>query len=172
MTVNTVPAENAVPAPRPARGRGADGGRPRGEGQGPLGHRERLNPNERSKKDDNPLNVRARVENIYAHRGFASIDPADLRGRLRWYGLYTQRRPGIDGGRTAVLEPEELDDEYFMLRVRIDGGQLNLDQLRAVATLSQRYARDTADATDRQNVHLHWIEIENGPALWRELARA
>ncbi len=128
-----------------------------GEGQWALGHREPLNPNERSKKDDNPLNVRARIENIYAHRGFASIDPADLRGRFRWFGLYTQRRPGIDGGRTAVLEPEELDDEYFMLRVRIDGGQLDLAQLRTVASISQRFGRDTADITDRQNIQLHWI---------------
>ena len=143
--------------------------RPRGEGQWALGHREPLNPNERSKKDDNPLNVRARIENIYAHRGFASIDPADLRGRFRWYGLYTQRRPGIDGGRTAVLEPEELDDEYFMLRIRIDGGQLDLAQLRTIASISERYGRDTADLTDRQNVQLHWIEIENVPAIWREL---
>src|SRR5436305_5136862 len=143
--------------------------KPRGEGQWAMGHREPLNPNERSKKDDNPLNVRARIENIYAHRGFASIDPADLRGRFRWYGLYTQRRPGIDGGRTAVLEPEELDDEYFMLRIRIDGGQLDLDQLRTVARISERYARDTADLTDRQNVQLHWVEIEDVPAIWREL---
>jgi sulfite reductase (ferredoxin) len=134
-----------------------------------MGHREPLNPNERSKKDDNPLNVRARIENIYAHRGFASIDPADLRGRFRWYGLYTQRRPGIDGGRTAVLEPEELDDEYFMLRIRIDGGQLDLAQLRTVASISERYGRDTADLTDRQNVQLHWVEIENMPTIWREL---
>src|SRR6201990_1483996 len=104
--------------------------RPRREGQWALGHREPLNPNERSKKDDNPLNVRARIENIYAHRGFDSIDPADLRGRFRWYGLYTQRRPGIDGGRTAVLEPEELDDKYFMLRIRIDGGRPSHDQPR------------------------------------------
>ena len=43
---------------------------------------------------------------------------------MRWWGLYTQRRPGIDGGKTAILEPEELDDKYFMLRVRIDGGRL------------------------------------------------
>src|SRR2546423_2383401 len=143
--------------------------KPRGEGQWAMGHREPLNPNERSKKDDNPLNVRARIENIYAHGGFASIDPADLRGRFRWYGLYTQRRPGIDGGRTAVLEPEELEDEYFMLRVRVDSGQLDLAQLRAIASISERYARDTADVTDRQNVQLHWVEIENVPAIWREL---
>lgn len=141
----------------------------RGEGQWALGHREPLNPNERSKKDDNPLNVRARIENIYAHRGFASIDPADLRGRFRWYGLYTQRRPGIDGGRTAVLEPHELDDEYFMLRVRIDGGQLDLRQLRVLATLSTRFARDTADVTDRQNIQYHWVRIEDVPQIWKEL---
>jgi sulfite reductase (ferredoxin) len=143
--------------------------KPRGEGQWALGHREPLNPNERSKKDDNPLNVRARIENIYAHRGFASIDPADLRGRFRWYGLYTQRRPGIDGGRTAVLEPEELEDEYFMLRVRVDSGQLNLAQLRTIGSIAQRFARDTADITDRQNVQLHWVRIEDVPQIWREL---
>jgi len=141
----------------------------RGEGQWALGHREPLNPNERNKKDDDGLNVRARIENIYAHRGFASIDPADLRGRFRWWGLYTQRKPGIDGGRTAVLEPHELDDEYFMLRVRIDGGQLDLAQLRTLGSLSTRFARDTADLTDRQNVQYHWIQIEDMPQIWKEL---
>src|SRR5512139_500369 len=83
--------------------------RVRGEGQWALGHREPLNPNERTKKDDDGLNVRARIEAIYAHRGFASIDPADLRGRFRWWGLYTQRKAGVDGGKTAILEPHELD---------------------------------------------------------------
>lgn len=144
-------------------------GRRRGEGQWALGHREPLNPNERTKKDDDPLNVRARIETIYAHGGFASIDPADLRGRFRWWGLYTQRKAGIDGGRTAVLEPHELEDEYFMLRVRSDGGQLNLAQLRTIADISQRYARDTADITDRQNIQLHWIRVEDMPAIWKAL---
>ena len=141
----------------------------KGQGQWALGHLEPLTPNERVKKDDDGLNVRARVENIYSKAGFASIDPADLRGRLRWWGLYTQRRPGIDGGKTAVLEPHELDDEYFMLRVRIDGGQLTTEQLRVVAQISSEFARDTADITDRQNVQLHWIRIEDVPEIWRRL---
>ncbi len=160
MTATAVPAGSATA--RSARPK-------RGEGQWALGHREPLNPNERTKKDDNPLNVRQRIETIYAHRGFASIDPADLRGRFRWFGLYTQRKPGIDGGRTAILEPHELDDEYFMLRVRIDGGQLNLAQLRAIANVSQAYGRDSADITDRQNIQMHWIRIEDMPAIWREI---
>jgi sulfite reductase (ferredoxin) len=145
------------------------GKRKRGEGQWKLGHREPLNPNERTKKDDDGLNVRARIENVYAKRGFDSIDPADLRGRMRWWGLYTQRRPGIDGGRTAALEPEELDDRYFMLRVRIDGGALTTEQLRAIGEVSQDHARDTADVTDRQNIQYHWIQIEDMPAIWKKL---
>jgi sulfite reductase (ferredoxin) len=151
----------ATPAARPRKARG--------EGQWALGHREPLNPNERIKKDDNPLNVRARIENIYAHRGFASIDPQDLRGRFRWWGLYTQRKEGIDGGRTAVLEPHELEDEYFMLRVRIDGGALSLAQLRTVAQISTEFGRDSADITDRQNIQIHWIRVEDMPEIWRRL---
>src|SRR3954465_4296676 len=109
--------------PRPPR-------RSAGQGQWALGHLEPLNPNERTKKDDDGLNVRQRIETIYSVRGFSSIDAADRRGRMRWWGLYTQRRPGIDGGKTAILEPEELDDEFFMLRVRIPGGRLTNEQLR------------------------------------------
>src|SRR3954451_1186095 len=157
-------ALDSTPARPTARPRKA-----RGEGQWALGHREPVNPNERIKKDDNPLNVRARIENIYAHTGFASIDPADLRGRFRWWGLYTQRKAGIDGGRTAVLEPHELEDEYFMLRVRIDGGALNLAQLRTIAEISTEFGRDTADITDRQNIQLHWIRVEDVPEIWRRL---
>ncbi|TDO47790.1 sulfite reductase (ferredoxin) [Kribbella sp. VKM Ac-2527] len=152
-------------APRkPARPR-----KGKGEGQWALGYREPLNKNEENKKNDDGLNVRARIENVYAHRGFDSIDPADLRGRFRWWGLYTQRKPGIDGGKTATLEPEELDDKFFMLRVRIEGGQLSTEQLRTIAEVSSTYARDTADITDRQNIQLHWIRVEDVPAIWQKL---
>ncbi len=161
------PPRSARPAPaakgaRPAR-------RKKGEGQWALGYREPLNANEQAKKDDNPLHVRARIENIYAHRGFASIDPGDLRGRFRWFGLYTQRKPGIDGGKTATLEPHELDDEYFMLRVRIDGGALTTEQLRVIGQIAVEFGRNTADVTDRQNVQLHWIRVEDVPEIWRRL---
>ena len=143
--------------------------RARGEGQWALGYREPLNKNEENKKNDDGLNVRQRIIDIYSKQGFGSIDPADLRGRFRWFGLYTQRKPGIDGGKTAVLEPEELDDRYFMLRVRIDGGQLTAEQLRVIGDISRRFARGTADVTDRQNIQLHWIEIESVPEIWELL---
>jgi sulfite reductase (ferredoxin) len=143
--------------------------RPRGEGQWALGYREPLNPNEQAKKDDNPLNVRARIENIYAPGGFDSIDKGDLRGRFRWWGLYTQRKPGYDGTWTGDENTDMLEDEYFMLRVRSDGGALTAAALRTLGGISTEFARDTADISDRQNVQYHWIEVENMPEIWRRL---
>jgi sulfite reductase (ferredoxin) len=140
-----------------------------GQGQWALGELEPLNANERFKLEDDALNVRARVEQIYAKEGFDSIPEEDLSGRLRWWGLYTQRKQGIDGGRTASLEPHELQDKYFMLRVRIDGGALSTEQLRVVGEISRDLARDSADITDRQNIQLHWVRIEDAPQIWSRL---
>jgi len=159
----SAPAPSAPPAPaRPPRS-----ARPQGQwavdGTAPMNH------NEQFKQDDAALNVRARVEQVYAREGFASIDPDDLHGRLRWWGLYTQRKPGIDGGRTAQLEPHELEDEYFMMRVRVDGGALSTEQLRVVAGISTDFARGTADISDRQNIQMHWVRIEDVPEIWRRL---
>lgn len=154
--------------PTPAAAR-RKAGRHRGEGQWAVGHFTPLNGNEQFKKDDDGLNVRTRIETVYSKRGFDSIDPNDLRGRMRWWGLYTQRKQGLDGTKTGVLEPEELDDEYFMLRVRIDGGRLTTQQLRVIGEISEEFARGTADITDRQNVQYHWIRIEDVPEIWNRL---
>ncbi|GAB3270163.1 nitrite/sulfite reductase [Microbacterium lacusdiani] len=156
-----VPVRGArIRAPRPSS---KPNGQWRIDGTAPL------NANEEFKQADGGLNVRERIERVYARDGFASIDPTDLHGRFRWWGLYTQRKPGIDGGRTATLEPHELEDEYFMLRVRIDGGQLTTEQLRVIADISNDFARGTADLTDRQNVQLHWVRVEDVPEIWRRL---
>lgn len=122
-----------------------------GEAQWALGYLEPQNPAEVFKKEDDGLNVRARIENVYSKKGFASIWPSDLRGRFRWHGLYTQR-PETDG--------------YFMLRIRIPGGVLTAEQTDVIGQVSERFGRDVADVTDRQNVQLHWIRVEDMPEIW------
>jgi sulfite reductase (ferredoxin) len=143
--------------------------RPRGQGQWALGYHEPLNGAEQIKKEAEPLEVRERIERIFAPGGFRSIGKQDLRNRMRWWGLYTQRKQGVPGERTGSAEPEELEDEFFMMRIRIDGGRLTSDQLRAIAWASETHGRDLADVTDRQNVQLHWIRIEDVPAIWERL---
>jgi sulfite reductase (ferredoxin) len=168
MTSTTDASPAAVDA-APARTRTAKPARRRAEGQWALGYREPLNANEQAKKDDNPLNVRARIENIYSKQGFDSIDKGDLRGRMRWWGLYTQREQGYDGTFTGDENIDLLEAKYFMMRVRCDAGALNVEQLRTIAGISTEFARDTADLSDRENVQYHWIEVENVPEIWKRL---
>ena len=154
----TTPAQAAPRVPRPTRttstGAWADGDR------SPLNH------NEEFKQADDGLNVRARILETYSREGFASIAPDDLTGRMRWWGLYTQRKQGLDGTHTGG---DGLDDEYFMMRIRCDGGALSTEQLRVVASISSDFARGTADITDRQNIQLHWVRVEDVPQIWERL---
>lgn len=141
----------------------------RSEGQWALGDNEPLNANEVFKKEDPALNVRERIENVYAKEGFDSIDKTDLRGRMRWWGLYTQRKEGFDGTFTGDENTDLIEDSHFMLRVRSDGGALTAKSLRTLGQISTEFARDTADISDRQNVQYHWIRIEDMPEIWRRL---
>ncbi|MDO5619222.1 nitrite/sulfite reductase [Kocuria sp.] len=157
---------SSTPA-RPARTR-----KPKPEGQWKVDGPAPLNHNEEFKAEDDGFHVRARIEQKYSKEGFASIDGDDLHGRFRWWGLYTQRKPGVDGGKTGSLSDSEIEDEYFMMRVRLDGGTLTLRQLKVLAEISTEFARGTADVTDRQNIQYHWIRIEDVPEIWRRLEEA
>lgn len=141
----------------------------RTHGQWAIDGREPLNPNEEFKAVAGGLGVRQRVLDTYAREGFDSIPADDLHGRLRWWGLYTQRRQDIDGSRTGTLGPDELSDRYFMMRVRLDGGAVTTGQLRTLAGISTDFARGTADISDRQNLQYHWIRIEDVPQIWARL---
>ncbi|HEY8740897.1 MAG TPA: nitrite/sulfite reductase, partial [Candidatus Dormibacteraeota bacterium] len=127
----------------------------RAQGQWGLGYREPLTPQEQNKRNQDGLDVYDRIVNEYSVAGWDSIDPADLSGRFRWYGLYTQR-------------PEE--DKRFMMRVRVTGGQLNSEQLVACADIADRWGKGVIDVTDRQNFQFHNIRIEDVPRIWATLA--
>src|SRR5258708_14163724 len=92
----------------------------------------------------------------YAKGGFAAIPADDLAVRFRAWGLYTQG----DGGGTRG---EEMP--FFMMRVRTPNGVLTSKMVRTIADLSDRYARSSIDITNRQNFQLHWLRIEDVPAV-------
>jgi sulfite reductase (ferredoxin) len=141
----------------------------RDEGQWALAGRDPLNPNEVMKREDDALNVRSRILDIYSKQGFDSIAKDDLRGRFRWMGLYTQREQGYDGTWTGDDNAELLEAKYFMMRVRTDGKALSAQAIRTLGQISIDFARDSADITDRENLQYHWMEIENIPEAWRRL---
>ena len=102
-----------------------------------LGYHEPLNPAEHIKKDDNGLqrprprrpNLRAR--RVPLDRQAGPAQPPALVGPLHPAHAGRARASG-----PASAEPEELEDEFFMLRIRIDGGAMTSDQLRAIAWTS------------------------------------
>src|SRR5699024_8630328 len=140
------------------------------QGQWLIDGREPLNDDERIKQEDAGIAVQQRVRDIYAKQGFDSIPAEDLAPRFKWIGLYTQRKQNLGGEHTGVKTNAELQDKYFMLRIRLDGGQTTTAGLRAIGEISRDFARDTADFSDRQNVQLHWIRIEDMPEIWDRLA--
>ena len=132
---------------------------PKPQGQWLIDGREPLNDDERIKKEDAGFAVKQRVIDTYSKQGFDSIPAEDLAPRFKWIGLYTQRKQGLSGEHTGVKTNAELQDKYFMLRVRLDGGQTTTEGIRTIGEISRDFARDTADFSDRQNVQLHWIRI-------------
>ncbi|HET9530231.1 MAG TPA: nitrite/sulfite reductase [Blastocatellia bacterium] len=81
----------------------------------------------------------------YSKLGPQTITPDD-EPLFRWYGIYSQR-PAEDG--------------FFMVRIRIPGGDLTPAQLRLIAALADEHGRGLADITVRQNIQLHWVRIES-----------
>ncbi len=76
---------------------------------------------------------------------------------LKWYGIYTQR---------------PADDGYYMVRIRIPGGDLRPDGLRTIAALAEEYGRGLADVTVRQNIQLHWVRMPDLPDVLDRLRTA
>ncbi|AGP29996.1 nitrite/sulfite reductase [Corynebacterium terpenotabidum] len=162
---------DAPPAPKVLTEEEKDDRRaPKPQGQWLVDGDRPLNDDERIKQEDAGLAVADRVRNIYAKEGFDSIPAEDLAPRFKWIGMYTQRRQDMGGEQTGVLTNAELQDRYFMMRVRLDGGFMSSEQMRVIGGISRDFARNTADFTDRQNIQLHWIRIEDVPEIWDRLA--
>lgn len=139
------------------------------EGQWKIDGTKPLNHEEELKQEEAAFAVKQRVIDTYSKEGFDSIPAEDLAPRFKWLGIYTQRRQDLGGEYTKQIDNSEMQDHYFMMRVRIDGGQLNPERVRTIGEISRDFARSTADLTDRQNVQLHWIEIEDVPEIWERL---
>ena len=142
--------------------------KPKPEGQWEIDGTAPLNHDEEIKQESRVLDVKQRVIDTYSKGGFDSIDREDLYPRFKWLGLYTQRKQNL-GGEFTGEDNSVLEDKYFMMRIRFDGGICSTAQARAVGEISRDYARSTVDLTDRQNIQLHWVRIEDVPSIWEKL---
>ncbi|MGK3985028.1 nitrite/sulfite reductase [Sorangium sp. So ce136] len=74
--------------------------------------------------------------------------------------------------RLAMGVYAQLAHVKHMQRIKIPGGQLTAAQLEALAEVTERWGRGLAHVTTRQDIQLHYLEIEETIDLQRVLARA
>ncbi len=87
-----------------------------------------------------------------------------------------QRHDGIESRKLAYPRealtkgPNTLWDAPGMERIKIPFGGLNAAQLEVLAELAEEYSDGIAHVTTRQDIQLHFIHIDDTPALMRRLA--
>jgi sulfite reductase beta subunit-like hemoprotein len=66
----------------------------------------------------------------------------------------------------------QLPQVKHMQRIKIPGGVLTAEQLEAVADATARYGRGSAHVTVRQDVQIHYLDLEDSVEVARILAKA
>ncbi|HEX7186291.1 MAG TPA: nitrite/sulfite reductase [Thermoanaerobaculia bacterium] len=87
--------------------------------------------------------------------GYEAVPEEDF-VRLQWYGLYHDK-PKLG---------------HFMMRVKVPGGVLTPGKLRTMGEISERYGRGFGELTTRQNIQIHWLELEKIPEVLETVAAA
>ncbi|MFZ0747123.1 MAG: nitrite/sulfite reductase [Terracidiphilus sp.] len=116
---------------------------------------------ERLKREKNPWEAFDEVR-AFARAGRSSVVPEWASTYFKWWGIYTQ---GDGVGATGGKGGEGLVSDYFMMRIGIPNGILSASQLRVIADITTKHARNLADITVRQNIQLHWLTIESLPEI-------
>jgi ferredoxin-nitrite reductase len=112
------------------------------------------NPVERLKQEKTPLGMLDELPALIA-AGYEHVPEEDI-VRLKWWGLYHDK-PKVG---------------TFMLRIKLPGGQVSPEGLRAIGEVSNRFGRGDGELSTRQNVQLHWLELGALPEVFDRLHAA
>jgi sulfite reductase (ferredoxin) len=104
---------------------------------------------------------------------------AETRLRRGAYGQRYDNAQRFDGFKTQHLKypqapltkgPDTAWDAPGMMRIKIPFGGLNPRQLEVLADVAEEYSDNILHITTRQDFQLHFVHIEDTPALMRRLA--
>jgi len=59
--------------------------------------------------------------------------------------------------------------EYSMVRIKVPGGEITPDQIEKIASLSEAFSIGSAHVSTRQNIQLHWVQLEDVSEVMRGL---
>jgi sulfite reductase (ferredoxin) len=86
------------------------------------------------------------------HNG--KIDEEKFRSLRLARGVYGQRQEGVQ-----------------MIRIKLPYGKVLSHQLRRISEVSDEYSRSRLHITTRQDIQIHYVDLNRTPELWAELER-
>jgi len=86
------------------------------------------------------------------HKG--KIDEEKFRSLRLARGVYGQRQEGVQ-----------------MIRIKLPYGKVLSNQLRRISDVSDEYSRGRLHITTRQDIQIHYVDLNRTPELWAELER-
>ncbi len=82
------------------------------------------------------------------------IDEEKFRSLRLARGVYGQRQQGVQ-----------------MVRIKLPYGKVTSQQLHRIANVSDEYSRGRLHITTRQDIQIHYVDLDRTPQLWAELER-
>ncbi|MDD7914986.1 HEPN domain-containing protein [Polaribacter ponticola] len=82
------------------------------------------------------------------------IDEEKFRSLRLARGVYGQRQEGVQ-----------------MIRIKLPYGKVMSNQLRRISEVSDEYSRGRLHITTRQDIQIHYVDLNRTPELWAELER-
>ncbi|WP_179020968.1 HEPN domain-containing protein [Winogradskyella forsetii] len=82
------------------------------------------------------------------------VDEEKFRSLRLARGIYGQRQEGVQ-----------------MIRIKLPYGKVLSHQLRRIAEVSDEYSRGRLHITTRQDIQIHYVDLNRTPELWAELER-
>ncbi|MBU2995121.1 HEPN domain-containing protein [Cellulophaga baltica] len=87
------------------------------------------------------------------HNG--KIDEEKFRSLRLARGVYGQRQEGVQ-----------------MIRIKLPYGKVSSEQLRRICDVSEEYSRGRLHITTRQDIQIHYVDLNRTPELWAELEKS
>ncbi|WP_222983307.1 nitrite reductase [Flagellimonas meishanensis] len=105
---------------------------------------------------ENPIVEKDIVELEKKIRQFkeGNIDEEKFRSLRLARGVYGQRQAGVQ-----------------MIRIKLPYGKVTSNQLLRIADVSDEYSRGRLHITTRQDIQIHYVDLERTPELWAQLEK-
>ncbi len=105
---------------------------------------------------ENPVVERDIIELEKKIRQFneGQLDEEKFRSLRLARGVYGQRQPGVQ-----------------MIRIKLPYGKVSSRQLLRIADVADKYSTGRLHITTRQDIQIHYVDLERTPELWSELEK-